>query len=97
MGPQTPGGFTSAAGGARRQENLALAYQELITVGERLRTGRQQVTDSVTFRQQLLGAIDQSGDAGTRPAHQRGAEGVRFQAQGNRRTAQSQRAVVVRA
>ncbi len=58
----TPGGFTSGALGVRRQENLALAYQELITVGERLRTGRQQVSDSATFRQQLLGAIDQSSD-----------------------------------
>lgn len=58
----TPGGFTSGALGARRQENLALAYQELITVGERLRTGRQQVSDAATFRQQLLGAIDQSSE-----------------------------------
>jgi type VI secretion system protein ImpK len=59
----TPGGYTTAGSGSRRQENLALVYQELITVGERLRTGRQQVSDSATFRQQLLGAIDQSGEA----------------------------------
>lgn len=58
----TPGGMTTTGGGTRRQENLALVFQELITVGERLRTGRQQVSDSVTFRQQLLGAIDQSGE-----------------------------------
>jgi type VI secretion system protein ImpK len=60
----TPGGFTTAGMGSRRQENLALVYQELITVGERLRTGRQQVSDSVTFRQQLLGAIEQNGETG---------------------------------
>jgi type VI secretion system protein ImpK len=65
----TPGGLTSAAGGARRQENLALVYQELITVGERLRTGRQQVSDSHTFRQQLLGAIEQSGEAGRKAGY----------------------------
>ncbi len=58
----TPGGFTTAGGATRRQENLALVYQELITVGERLRTGRQQVSDSATFRQQLLGAVDQSSE-----------------------------------
>lgn len=58
----TPGGITTTGGGPRKQENLALCFQELITVGERLRTGRQQVSDSATFRQQLLGAIDQSGE-----------------------------------
>ncbi|MBS1833459.1 MAG: DotU family type IV/VI secretion system protein [Acidobacteria bacterium] len=62
----TPGGFgTTGAqgGGPRKQENLALCYQELLVVGERLRTGRQQVSDSPTFRQQLLGAIEMSADA----------------------------------
>lgn len=41
----------------RRRENLALCFQELITVGERLRSGRQQVSDAVTFRGQLKEAL----------------------------------------
>ena len=37
----------------RRRENLALAFQELLTVGERLRSHRQQVTDANAFREQI--------------------------------------------
>ena len=37
----------------RRRENLAIAFQELLTAGERLRTYRQQVTEPVSFRQQI--------------------------------------------
>src|SRR5579883_1477416 len=37
----------------RRGENLALAFQELIVVGERLRSNRQAVSDANSFRLQL--------------------------------------------
>lgn len=40
-------------GAGRRTENLALAFQELLTVGERLRSHRQAVSDAGTFRQQI--------------------------------------------
>lgn len=40
----------------RRAENLAFVFQELITVGERLRSNRQQVADAVSFRAQIWGA-----------------------------------------
>ncbi len=40
----------------RRAENLANAFQELITVGERLRSNRQQVVDAASFRAQIWGA-----------------------------------------
>lgn len=43
----------AAAAAERRRENLALAFQELLTVGERLRSYRQQVTDPQAFRQQI--------------------------------------------
>ncbi|HEY3741122.1 MAG TPA: DotU family type IV/VI secretion system protein [Bryobacteraceae bacterium] len=62
MGPQQPGGFTTAGASQRRQQNLAYVFQELITVGERLRSGRQPVNDSRSFRAQLLAALDASID-----------------------------------
>lgn len=37
----------------RRGENLALIFQELLVVGERLRTNRQAVSDANSFRLQL--------------------------------------------
>lgn len=37
----------------RRGENLALAFQELLVVGERLRSNRQAVSDANSFRLQL--------------------------------------------
>jgi type VI secretion system protein ImpK len=37
----------------RRQENLAWSFQELLTVGERLRSHRQQVGDANAFREQI--------------------------------------------
>lgn len=37
----------------RRGENLSLAFQELIVVGERLRSNRQAVSDANSFRLQL--------------------------------------------
>lgn len=41
----------------RRLENLAFVFQELLTVGERLRAHRQQVTDAPSFRQQLWAGV----------------------------------------
>lgn len=41
----------------QRAENLALAFQELITVGERLRSNRQSVSDAATFRAQIWEAV----------------------------------------
>jgi type VI secretion system protein ImpK len=41
----------------RRMENLALVFQELLTVGERLRSSRQQVADAASFRAQIWAAV----------------------------------------
>ena len=41
----------------RRQENLALVFQEVLVGGERLRSGRQTVTDPAVFRQQVIDAL----------------------------------------
>lgn len=38
----------------RRRENLALAFQEILTVSGRLRAGRQAVSDAATFRYNIL-------------------------------------------
>jgi type VI secretion system protein ImpK len=54
------GGLTTAGGDQRRTQNLAFVFQELVTVGERLRSGRQPVSDSKSFRAQLLAALDAS-------------------------------------
>jgi type VI secretion system protein ImpK len=52
------------SGAERRMENLALAFQELLTVGERLRSHRQQLTDANTFREQIWEAVKiAQGDA----------------------------------
>src|SRR4051794_11474795 len=64
MGPQSPGVFSTAAPSQRRPQNLAFVFQELLTVGERLRSGRQPVNDSQSFRAQLLAALDSSIDEG---------------------------------
>ena len=40
-----------------RRENLALAFQELLTVGERLRSNRQGVADAASFRAQIWEAV----------------------------------------
>ena len=64
MGPQTPGGLSTVGGSQRRQQNLAFVFQELLTVGERLRTGRQPVSDSRSFRAQLIAALDASMEEG---------------------------------
>jgi type VI secretion system protein ImpK len=51
MSPQAP-----------RTENLALVFQELITVGERLRCNRQSVADAATFRAQIWAAVKTAND-----------------------------------
>ena len=52
-------GATPAASAAqeRRRENLALVFQELFTVIERLRSNRQTVTDANSFRHQIREAL----------------------------------------
>jgi type VI secretion system protein ImpK len=42
---------------SRRQENLAFVFQEMITVIERMRSNRQPVTDSASFRHQVREAL----------------------------------------
>jgi type VI secretion system protein ImpK len=44
----------SQTGVERRRENLALAFQEILTVSGRLRAGRQAVSDAATFRYNIL-------------------------------------------
>ena len=45
---------TAAGNSQRRPQNLALAFQEILTVSERLRTGRQAVSDPAAFRHFIL-------------------------------------------
>jgi len=45
-----------------RTENLALAFQELLTVGERLRCNRQSVADASTFRAQIWAGVKAASD-----------------------------------
>jgi len=53
----SPQAMPAAAAAERRPENLALAFQELLTVGERLRSHRQQVSDANAFRDQIWEAV----------------------------------------
>ncbi|MCZ2151205.1 MAG: type IVB secretion system protein IcmH/DotU [Bryobacterales bacterium] len=64
---QTPSGAPTGANAAvsRRPENLALVFQELITVIERMRSNRQPVTDAAAFRHQVREAL-KTGDAEAR-------------------------------
>jgi type VI secretion system protein ImpK len=41
----------------RRHENLALVFQEILVGSERLRSGRQAVSDPAVFRQQVIDAL----------------------------------------
>ncbi len=41
----------------RRHENLALIFQEVLVGGERLRSGRQTISDPAVFRQQGIEAL----------------------------------------
>jgi type VI secretion system protein ImpK len=54
--------MTPAAQTTRRAENLAFVFQELLTVGERLRSNRQQVADAASFRAQIWAAVRQAED-----------------------------------
>src|SRR5712692_7480873 len=54
MHPQQPA--------VRKLENLAFVFQELVTVGERLRSYRQQVTDPYSFRTQLWAGVKQADE-----------------------------------
>lgn len=54
--------MTPATGASRRLENLAFVFQELLTVGERLRSSRQQVADAASFRAQIWAAVRQAED-----------------------------------
>lgn len=47
----------SAAAAGRRSDNLALAFQEILTVGERLRSNRQPVPDANSFRHSVREAL----------------------------------------
>ncbi|MDX2150509.1 MAG: type IVB secretion system protein IcmH/DotU [Bryobacteraceae bacterium] len=47
----------AAAAQERRRNNLALAFQELLVVSERLRSNRQQVPNAEAFRQQVREAL----------------------------------------
>ncbi len=53
----------------RRLENLAFVFQELLTVGERLRSNRQQVADAASFRAQIWGAVRQAEEEARRRAY----------------------------
>ncbi|HNY40904.1 MAG TPA: DotU family type IV/VI secretion system protein [Bryobacteraceae bacterium] len=52
-----PNEAQSSAPQLRRTENLALAFQEVLTAIVRLRSGRQDVTDAELFRQQVRAAM----------------------------------------
>jgi type VI secretion system protein ImpK len=54
--------MTPTAQTTRRAENLAFVFQELLTVGERLRSNRQQVADAASFRAQIWAAVRQAED-----------------------------------
>lgn len=47
-----------------RTENLALVFQELLTVGERLRCNRQSVADAASFRAQIWAGVRTAVDTG---------------------------------
>jgi type VI secretion system protein ImpK len=53
----------------RRADNLAFAFQELLTVGERLRSNRQQVQDSASFRAQLWAGLRMAEDEARRQGY----------------------------
>ncbi len=56
----------SSAPQQRRTENLALAFQEVLTAVVRLRSGRQEVNDAELFRQQVRAAMRAAHQDATR-------------------------------
>lgn len=57
---------TGAGAGMRKPDNLALVFQELLTVIERMRSNRQPVTDAVQFRHQVMEALKLADQEGRR-------------------------------
>lgn len=64
MLPQSP--HSPGQPAQRKLENLAFVFQELITVGERLRSFRQQVSDPYAFRAQLWAGVKQADEEARR-------------------------------
>lgn len=62
--PPTPDSVNAPP--VRRPDNLALAFQELLTAIMRVRTNRQPVSDAEVFRQQVRSAIRQADQDGKR-------------------------------
>lgn len=62
----TAQGAPAAAQSAGRPENLALAFQEMLTAVVRLRSNRQVVNDAEQFRQQVRQALRLANDEGKR-------------------------------
>jgi type VI secretion system protein ImpK len=61
-----PNEAQSSAPQQRRTENLALAFQEVLTAIVRLRSGRQEVNDAELFRQQVRAAMRSAHQDATR-------------------------------
>lgn len=61
-----PNEAQSSAPQQRRTENLALAFQEVLTAVVRLRSGRQEVNDAELFRQQVRAAMRTAHQDATR-------------------------------
>lgn len=57
MIPQPPPGTGAPGADTRRPENLALVFQEIFTVIERLRSNRQPISDAFSFRHQMREAL----------------------------------------
>lgn len=74
MGTSATAGSTELASN-RRGENLALIFQEVLTVVARLRSKRQPVTDPQAFRSQFTAAINSASQDALRRGY--GAEDVR--------------------
>jgi type VI secretion system protein ImpK len=54
----------------QRQDNMALIFQEVLTVAARLRAGRQPVTDAAVFRNQMGHALRAAEADGVRCGYQ---------------------------
>src|SRR3979411_1329794 len=61
--------MTAATANTRRGENYAFVFQELLTVGERLRSNRQQVADAASFRAQIWAAAKQADEDARRRSY----------------------------
>src|SRR5271154_6856766 len=70
-----PGVFDPRAAQTRRADNLAMLFQEALTVIVRLRSNRQAVGDAQAFRAQVTGALHAAGQEAVR--HGYNSEDVR--------------------